>query len=164
MGFSLKPNNTPRAYFYDASITLAVAAILLFFLIDTATKRYQFILTATHVEGVVSVSFDAKHHYDVHFTTADGRAVVHSESNFASYEDGEQVTVYYDPKDPEDNASTASWLALWNSTIVLSFMTFVCVFISLGLIYFPAYFYGPFSNAYEARLKRERKGQPSARM
>jgi hypothetical protein len=159
MGFSIKPKNTPRAYFYDASITLTIAAIFIFFLINTAVDRFQFIRTAAHADGVVHTSFDAKHHYDIRFTTADGRDIVYRESNLASYEDGEKVAVFYDPKNPDEIHSTSSFLALWNSTMILSWISFVCVFISLGLIYFPKYFYGPFSNAYERKLKREKARQ-----
>jgi len=159
MGFSLKPKNTPRAYFYDASITLVVSLVLIFFLINRAAGRYQLVHSGAHAEGTISCSQDAHHHYDVQFTTADGKVINYRESNWATYENGQKVMVYYDPAHPAEERNTGTFLALWDSTITLTYMSLIAVGITLGLIYFPKYFYGPFSNAYENRLKQEKKRQ-----
>ncbi len=159
MGFSLKPARTPLPHWYDAISALIISAVFFCILVPVAQYEYAFTQNAAHAKGEVTRQTSGKHHVDVQFTTADGQVITYPQNGFISYEEGDVVTVYYDPKDPQGSRYTNGIAALWGHTISVSLFAFGFLIMALGLMFLPDYFDGPFSKSHAKKQERMTKHQ-----
>jgi len=140
-----KPANTPIGNWHDGLAALCLACLILILTVLAATNEYAFVQGAAHAKGVVTRQNHGKHHVDIKFTAASGEVVEYTQNGFVSYEVGEEVAVLYDPKDPDQLSSADAIGALWVWTIGLSILTLGALIVSMGSIFLPKYFTGPFS-------------------
>ena len=140
-----KPTQTPIGHWHDGLLLLFITFLLFVAMIPVASNEYSFVQTAARAKGTVIRQDYGKHHVTIRFTTTDGKVVEYGQNGHISYEAGEQVTVLYDMKEPRQTASTDAIGALWVDTIdLLIFASFTFAFAMLA-IFFPKYFWGPFS-------------------
>lgn len=140
-----KPAKTPVGHWHDGLLLLCITCLLLIAIVPVASNEYTFAQTAARANGMVIRQNHGKHHVQIGFTTASGTAIEYAQNGHISYETGEQVTVLYDPKEPRLTASTDAVGALWGGTIDLSLFALGAFALAMLAIFFPRYFWGPFS-------------------
>ena len=82
-----------------------------------ASSEYRFIQTAARADGTVVRQNYGKHHVAIRFIIANGKTIEYRQNGFVSLEEGQNVTVLYDPNEPEFGARINTIGATWGNTI-----------------------------------------------
>jgi hypothetical protein len=147
----LKPAKTPIGNWQDGIAGLFLVLALLIIAIPVTKSEYDFTQSAERAKGIVTHQNHGKHHVEVQFTTAKGEVIHYAQNGWISYETGDAVTVLYNPQAPSELPSTDDIGALYVWTISLLFWIGAFLLLSLGCIFLPDYFSGPFSRLNRAR-------------
>jgi len=110
---------------FGAFVLALIGLVLLAVAVYCSVERYNFLLTATRVEGVVSALNAGGSHPQITFTV-DGQTLSSAQGGMISgYKTGDKVYILFDAANPARTAVVDAFGAIWFTPLILGVLGLV---------------------------------------